>query len=137
MLLCGPPGAGKSTAARASGMSVYDRDDATWHSDREFVDALERLGHARRARAVVIRSGATTSARASAAHLVAATHVFVMLSPPAVLKERIRGRGRDDLVRTLAGVDRWYARFDRADGVRDFPGWDAAMEPDLGAGSPW
>lgn len=36
VLLCGPPGAGKTTAARASGLDVYDRDDPHWPDERTF-----------------------------------------------------------------------------------------------------
>lgn len=133
VLLAGPPGAGKTTAARASGLPVYDRDDERWASDREFTAALELLGRTPHARAVVIRSGATSEARAKAAALVSATATFVLTAPADVLRHRVRGRGRDDRVRTLAGIDTWLARFDRRDGVRDFPGWDVALQPDLGA----
>ncbi len=137
VLLCGPPGAGKSTAARASGLSVFDRDDARWRTDAEFAAALDRVGADTAARAVVIRAGATSTARARAARTVAATSTFVMLAPRDVLIDRVRRRGRGDRVRTIAGVDRWLARFDRDDGVRDFPGWAAALAPDLGVSSPW
>lgn len=137
MLLCGPPGAGKSTAALASGLQVFDRDEPRWSSEREFTAALEELAGDRGARAVVIRSGASSSARAKAARLIEATHVFVILAPRGVLLDRVRQRGRADRVRTLAGVDRWLGRFDRDDGVRDFPGWASAFTPDLGAAMPW
>jgi len=64
VLICGPPGAGKSTYARSTGLKVYDRDDPQWTSERQFRQALERLRRDPSAQAAVIRSGATRSAAA-------------------------------------------------------------------------
>lgn len=124
VLLCGPPGAGKTTAAHASGLTVYDRDDAQWQSDAHWNAELAKLGRARSVQAVVIRSGATSSARARTARLIAATQVFIVLAPREELRRRVRARGREDMVRTLMGIDRWLGRFDRDDQARDFLGWD-------------
>ena len=124
VLLCGPPGAGKTTAALASGLQVYDRDDACWTGERHFVQALTALGHDPDAQAVVIRSGATSSARASAAALIGATHIYLVTLPENELARRIVRRGRPDTRREIAAVGRWYSRSDRADGVQDFPGWE-------------
>ena len=63
VLLFGPAGAGKTTAARSSGLTVFDRDDEKWSGERQFTQALRRLALDPSARAVVIRSGATSSAR--------------------------------------------------------------------------
>ena len=119
VILCGPPGAGKTTAARQSGLTVFDRDDPQWHSERQFTNELLKLATDPHARAVVIRSGATSYARARAAELVA----------------RIKRRGRHDSIQTIAGVRTWFQRFERNDGVRDFTSWAGLDEPDLGVGS--
>ena len=134
VVLCGPPGAGKTTAARESGLEVFDRDDDRWLNDAEFRLALKRLGERSSARAVVIRSGATSTARATTAELVRATAVYLLLLPPADLKRRVRARGRADLIRSHRGIDYWFERFDRNDGTPDFPGWAVALDstPNLG-----
>lgn len=134
VVLCGPPGAGKTTAARSSGLEVFDRDDPQWSGESDFRQALAELARDRTARAVVIRSGATSSARAKAAQLVNATHVFVLLADEAELKRRVRARGRADLVTGIASVPRWLTSFDRIDGVSDFPGWDSLAPVDLSVG---
>lgn len=138
VLLCGPPGAGKTTAARASGLRVFDRDDPEWSGEAEFAAAIEALRFEPGARAVVIRSGATSSARARAAELVGATHTYLLLEPREVLMRRVARRDRADRVRTTAGVVRWLGRCDRRDGVEDFPGWPAVLDGGgLGLLSPW
>jgi len=132
VVLCGPPGAGKTTAARQSGLTVFDRDDPEWTSERQFTDALAAVGTDPKANAVVIRTGATSAARAKAAQMVAATHVFLLTASQHELTQRIRQRDRADKVNTLIGVKTWFQRFDRTDGVRDFPGWSRIHKPDLG-----
>lgn len=134
VVLCGPAGAGKTTAARASGLAVYDRDDPEWHSEKQFTAKLADLARDPRARAVVIRSGATSSARAKAVRLVGATHVYLLALPQAELAHRIAVRNRADMVRGLASLKTWFAQFDRDDGVPDFPGWGKVVTGDLAIG---
>lgn len=133
VLLCGPPGAGKTTAARASGLEVFDRDDAAWTTEAQFQAALEDLGHRRFADAVVIRAGATSTARRRWAEMIRATHVLLVLEPPEVSAARVRARGRDDMVRTLAGINRWWSAFEHEDAAPRFTSWAVLNDPaDLG-----
>lgn len=134
VLLCGPPGSGKSTEARRSGLTVYDRDDPEWISERHFTDALQRLASNTAARAVVIRSAATSSARRRAARMIGATDKFLLTAPRDELMRRVRERSRD-VVREQAGVKSWLESFDDADGVRGFPGWPAVFGEGIGSTS--
>ncbi|TFV90403.1 hypothetical protein [Blastococcus sp. CT_GayMR16] len=125
VLLCGPAGAGKTTAARVSGLTVYDRDDPQWTTETQFTTALAQLAADPHARAVVIRAGATSSARAKAAALTGATHIYLLLLDQAELGHRVAHRNRADKHAGLASIRTWFERFDRDDDVEDFPGWAA------------
>jgi guanylate kinase len=127
VILCGPAGAGKTTAAHASGLDVYDRDDAEWSSEKQFTARLADLARDPHARAVVIRSGATSSARAKAARLVSATHVYILTEDRRALARRVRARNRTDKVQGMISVNSWFDRFDRLDNVPDFPGWPEVL----------
>jgi shikimate kinase len=120
VLLCGPPGAGKSRAAKASGMAVYDRDDG-W-SEAEFRRAIAQLRHDRTAHAVVISSGATPSARRRVAASIGATHTLLLMADKDVLRQRIRKDRRADTVARIAGVEAWFRDCD-VTGQPVFNGW--------------
>lgn len=123
VVLCGPAGAGKTTAARGGPLAVFDRDDARWHGEAHFTRALAELAADPAARALVIRAGSTSSARAKAVTLVRATHLYLLTAPLSVLAHRVATRNRADVRHGLASLRTWHERFDRDDEVQDWPGW--------------
>lgn len=139
VLLCGPAGAGKTTAARESGLVVFDRDDPEWITEKQFTSRIKELATDASAQAVVIRAGAKSSARARWAAMVGATHIYVMTLPKAELADRVRTRHRADMVRGLSSIKGWFDSFDRTDNVQDFPGWPTVMagETALKASEAW
>jgi len=135
VLLFGPPGAGKTTTARESGLQVFDRDDPQWTGEQHFRFELSELRSDPTARAVVIRAGATSSARKKAADLVGATHLYLVSLPADECRRRVQSRARHDHVQGSASVKTWHDAFDADDGVADFPGWQfvVAGETSIGA----
>lgn len=118
---------------------MFDRDDPEWSSEKRFTTRLADLARDPFARAVVIRSGATSSARARASRLTNATHVFLLTEPLPELERRVRERNRADKVAGLQSLRSWFSRHDRDDGAPDFPGWAAvfAGSADLDTSEAW
>lgn len=117
VLVCGPPGAGKTTLAKSLGLKVYDIDDPQWANDEtRFKAALEHLNRDLDAQAVVIRSGATRSARAKASALIGATETTVVTTPEAECIKRVveRNRPRPPIKVQIAAVKSWWAKYEPA-----------------------
>lgn len=115
VLICGPPGAGKSTHAHTLGLDVYDLDDDQWGSNEGlFRSALTRLRENPRARAAVIRTAPTLSARQRAASMCGATDVVVLDTDLSVCLERIRKRGRTEppLRYQINGAKTWWDTYE-------------------------
>lgn len=115
VLVCGPPGAGKTTLAKSLGLEVYDIDEPQWGNDEtRFKAALERLNRDLEAQAVVIRSGATRTARAKAASLISATETTVVTTPEAECIKRVvaRNRPRPPLKVQIAAVKSWWMKYE-------------------------
>lgn len=115
VLVCGPPGAGKTTLAKSLGLTVYDIDDPQWdNNETRFKAALEHLNRDLDAQAVVIRSGATRTARAKAAALIGATETTVVTTPEAECIKRVvaRNRPRPPLKVQIAAVKTWWTKYE-------------------------
>ena len=114
VLVCGAPGAGKSTFARTLGLTVYDRDDPQWAGREDiFRAALAALAADPAARAAVIRTGSTRDARTRAADLCMATRAEVLLTPRGECIRRVIERGRGDVRGQIAAIERWWGTYER------------------------
>lgn len=115
VLICGPPGAGKSTHAHTLGLEVYDLDDERWGwNEGLFKAELIRLRENPKARAAVIRTGATLSARQRAAAMCGATDVVVLDTdlPTCLTRIRKRGRVEPSLRFQINGAKKWWETYE-------------------------
>lgn len=112
VLICGPPGAGKTTLARSLGLQVYDADDACWPSEQAFRASIARLAAQRDAQAVVIRAGATRSARGKAALLIGATETVLLDIDEAECVRRVQARGGAQVHREVVAIREWWKRYE-------------------------
>lgn len=107
VLVTGPPGAGKTTWARASGLEVYDLDDERWAgSELAFTAALVAVGKDPHAQAAVIRTAATDQARTTYAAMVEATEVKTINPGKTECLRRVANRPNAKTHR--AAVARWF-----------------------------
>lgn len=128
VVLCGPPGAGKTTTARGQDeLEVFDSDDPQWSSQSEFTAALREVAGNPKARAVVIRTGATTSARVRARRTCRATDTYLVWQPEQVCRSRVQARQRGDEAVIQTGITQWFRAFDDRDQVPRFPGWPTIL----------
>lgn len=116
LLICGPPGAGKSTLAHQSGLPVFDVDDPQWSGNESlFKQALTQMASSDAAQAAVIRSAATLSARQAAANLVGANEIVVLTTDLETCIERIKGRNRPGIKRQIAAAQDWWRKYEPGD----------------------
>lgn len=117
-LICGAPGAGKTTLARSLGLTVYDVDDPQWMgSESLFGSALTLVAQDDSAQAAVIRSAATLSAREKAAAACGATEVRVLETDLDTCIARITERGRTNqpLKAQIAAAQDWWRKYEPGD----------------------
>ena len=114
VLICGPPGAGKTTLAHTLGLPVYDLDDPQWANNRQFNRALDQLGRTLNAQAAVIRSNATLAARAKTAAQIQATDVRLILTPEdeCIRRAITRNRPRPTIAQQIAAIHQWWTDYE-------------------------
>lgn len=114
ILLTGPPGAGKTTWARATGLTHHSWE--TYPSEKQFKAALRAIAEDPGAQTVVERCAPTAGERITLAMLCRATHIFIMPTPPAECHSRIEERDRPAKGAEHKAVQLWWARFENHPG---------------------
>lgn len=118
VLICGPPGSGKTTYAHTLDLEVYDKDDPPWTGDEAaFRRSIQPIATDPAARAAVIRSGATRSARRKAAAVICATETVILDVDPGTCIQRITQRGRPHIRAQIAGVKAWWDKHEPEDAI--------------------
>lgn len=129
--LFGPSGAGKTTIARQqTHLTVYDRDDPEWfgRGEKVFRDAIKALARNPSAQAVVIRAGATSTARRRSLTDISATHGFIVMPDKQTCHHQAGHRRRSDAHTSHASIESYYAKFDHDDQLPMWPGtWEQAL----------
>lgn len=113
LLICGPAGAGKTTLARSTGLTVFDLDDPHWDgSEALFRQAIGQLAKDPNAQAAVIRLAPTLSSRQAAANMCGASSVTVIETDLETCIQRIKDRGRTPIKEQIAAAQGWWAKYE-------------------------
>ena len=117
-LVCGPPGAGKSTLAAQLHPSVLELESFAHLSDdhrlrlRAFGRMCSRIGRAPAPDYAVVRCAATQAERQHHERLVRPSRTVVLLTPLQVCIDRITARGRPNAAAEVEAARQWWHDWD-------------------------